>query len=112
MLQWAFESVFEFGEGAKFSIAHQPGIKINHTYENVINISLVSVEQINSDESNLASEMYAIVNDSVLNKHVYCGNGRTRPDKAQALLIRKRCEYFLLIICTVIAAVFQQCHHN
>ena len=96
ILEWAIDSIFEFGDQHRvwFSANDQPNEKINNIHHDVLNVSLVTLEQKNEHEGNLTSKLHVKANHSMFSKRVYCGNGITPQEDAHSIMIKERCKFF------------------
>ena len=92
VLQWAVESLFEFGF-ILFSLSDVPGSKIQSPACDVCNITLLSVELSGTHRANLTSELAVIVTVDTIEKHIYCGNQQVSQENAPSIEIMKRCKF-------------------
>ena len=90
ILEWAIDSLFDFGGREKFNVDNQPNDMISSMHYDVLNITLVTVELENDNKGNLTSELYVLANNSMFGKRVYCGNGRIMQQNSRYLMIKKR----------------------
>ena len=95
ILEWAIDSIFEFGDLVWFSVRDQPNETISNIHHDVLNVSLVTLEQKNEHEGNLTSKLHVKASHSMFGKCVYCGNGITPQEDAHSITIKERCKFHL-----------------
>ena len=72
VLEWAIDSLFDFGGREKFNVNNQPNDMISSMHYDMLNITLVSAEHENNNKGNLTSELYVLANHIMFGKRVYC----------------------------------------